>query len=336
MPEEIEKVGNVSQQRYEQIVAELRQVVEQQTQGQFTIGDRALEIEPMRVPEDGREALPGQDLFTVRQALARLAEDIGLRRSTVENARWTASRWPKEHRQASVSFTVHRVLGSIPDEEERFAAIKQPPEGKSRWTVDDANRRVGRQVEHPISPQEKITAIHTLARDEDVAAVVTSDLLRRPAVAAQVKAEDKVRVVEDFTRDDNVAVTVTTGLLRRPDVAFKAMSDDTARHQVNHAQVERGRQAREDFDRTSPIAPAVRRIDRTVEFLDLVTACHSFVAAVGRAVPGLRDRTLDEDQRTIVHENVAKVRATLDWIETAVDTGKVDMDGELARMLRGE
>jgi hypothetical protein len=37
-----------------------------------------------------------------------------------------------------------------------------------------------------------------------------------------------------------------------------------------------------------------------------------------------------------VHENVAKVRATLDWIETAVDTGKVDMDGELARMLRGE
>lgn len=68
MPEEIDKVGNVSQQRYEQIVAELRQVVEQQTQGQFTIGDRALEIEPMRRPEDGSQALPGQDLFTVRQA----------------------------------------------------------------------------------------------------------------------------------------------------------------------------------------------------------------------------------------------------------------------------
>ena len=128
MPEEIDKVGNVSQQRYEQIVAELRQVVEQQSQGQFTIGDRALEIEPMRGSDEGREVLPGQDLFTVRQALTRLAEDIGLRRSTVENARWTASRWPKEHRQAGVSFTVHRVLGSIPDEEERFAAIKQPPE----------------------------------------------------------------------------------------------------------------------------------------------------------------------------------------------------------------
>ncbi len=42
------------------------------------------------------------------------------------------------------------------------------------------------------------------------------------------------------------------------------------------------------------------------------------------------------DERTIVHENVARVRATLDWIETAVDTGKVDVDGELAKLLQGE
>jgi len=41
---ETEKVGSVSQSRYEQIVAELRDIVEQQTQGAFTIGDRALEI----------------------------------------------------------------------------------------------------------------------------------------------------------------------------------------------------------------------------------------------------------------------------------------------------
>lgn len=38
MSEVTEKVGSVSQSRYEQIVAELRDVVEQQTQGQFTIG----------------------------------------------------------------------------------------------------------------------------------------------------------------------------------------------------------------------------------------------------------------------------------------------------------
>ncbi|MFI9585873.1 DUF6192 family protein [Streptomyces sp. NPDC052236] len=75
-----------------------------------------------RRAEVGADGLPE---FTVRQALTRLAEDIGLRRTTAENARWTASRWPKEHREAGVSFTVHRVLGSIPDEEERFAAARR-------------------------------------------------------------------------------------------------------------------------------------------------------------------------------------------------------------------
>jgi hypothetical protein len=74
------------------------------------------------------------------------------------------------------------------------------------------------------------------------------------------------------------------------------MSDDTARNQVNHAQVERGRQAPEHFEDTSPVAPAVKNIDRSVEFLDLVTACHAFVATAGRVVPGMRDRQLGEAQ----------------------------------------
>ncbi|WP_285544152.1 DUF6192 family protein [Streptomyces lavendulae] len=372
MPEKIEsadKVGSVSTHRYEQIVAELRKIVEAQSRGQFTIGDYALEIEPMRDP---RAQDRGEELFTVKASLFRLAEDIGLSYYSVRTARWTSSRWPAEHRQASVSFTVHRILASIENEQERFAAILNPPAKRGRWTPDEANRRVGHQVQRPVTAQEKVSAIHTLAKDEEVAAVVTGDLLRRPTVVAQVRTEDRVsavhtlvedenvaaavtgdllkrptvvaqvrqedrvRAVEELTRDEHVAATVTTGLLRRPAVAFKAMSDDTARHQVNHAQVERGRQAREHFEETSPVAPAVKRIDRTVEFLDLITACHAFVAACGRVVPGLRDRQLGEDERVIIHENIARVRATLDWIETAVDTGKVDVDGELARLLQGE
>ncbi len=274
--------------------------------------------------------------WSVDLSLARLAEDIGLSVSTVKTARWTASRWPADKRRKGVSFSVHKVLAGIDVEAEWFAAIGTPPDGKTRWTVDDARRRAGVQVETPVSPQEKVTAIHALAQDDKVAAAVTGDLLRRPQVAAKVAQTDKVRVVEEFTRDETVAASAATSLLRRPDVAFKAMSDDTARFQVNHAQVERSRQARDHFEDTSPVAPAVKKIDRTVEFLDLVTACHSFVASAGRTVPGLRDRTLDDDERTIVQQNIAKVRATLDWIETAVETGKVDMDDKLARMLKGE
>ncbi|WP_174855714.1 DUF6192 family protein [Streptomyces rishiriensis] len=54
-----------------------------------------------------------------------------------------------------------------------------------------AKRRTGRQVVKPVTPREKASAIHSLAQDEEVAARVTGDLLRRPAVVAQVKDEDK-------------------------------------------------------------------------------------------------------------------------------------------------
>ncbi|SNX88556.1 hypothetical protein SAMN06272735_9014 [Streptomyces sp. TLI_55] len=377
MPGEIEaagetaedKVGSVSANRYAEIVAELRELVRTASGIMFQIGDYALEIEPMR----DHGGSPSADvLFTVKDSLFRLAEGIGMSYYTVRQARQVAGKWPKDRRMSDVSYTVHSILAAIADDEERFAAILTPPPGKPRWTPDEARRRTGRQVAKPVTSQEKVSAIHTLAQDEEVAATVTGDLLRRPdvvaqvapadkvrvveelsreddvaaaiapdilrrpAVVAKVTAEDKVRVVEELTRDESVATEVTTGLLRRPDVAFKAMGDDTARHQVNRAQVERGQQAREDFERNSPVAPAIRAIDRSVQFLDLVTACHAFVAASGRVVPGLRDRQLGDDERVIIHENVARVRATLDWIETAVDTGKVDVDGELARLLQSE
>ncbi|MFG2483543.1 DUF6192 family protein [Streptomyces virginiae] len=47
-----------------------------------------------------------------------------------------------------------------------------------------------------------------------------------------------------------------------------------------------------------------------VEFLDLITACHAFVAASGPVAQGMRDRQLSDDEKVIIHENVARVRAT--------------------------
>ncbi len=214
MPEEIaEKIGSVSADRYAEIVAELRKLVETASRIQFTIGDYALEVEPMR--EHGGSA-SAEELFTVRDSLFRLAEDIGISYAMVDKARWTASRWPKDRRVAGVSFTVHCTLAGITDEAERFATILTPPEGRSRWTPDEANRRVGRQVVKPVTPKEKIRAIHTLAQDEEVAVAVTGDLLRRPSVVAQVADEDKVRAVTELARTDQVAVAVAPDLLRRP------------------------------------------------------------------------------------------------------------------------
>ncbi|MER5399829.1 DUF6192 family protein [Streptomyces sp. NPDC002599] len=148
MSEESENVEAVSQPRYEQIVAELRSAASRLPQAQFTIGDRALEIEPM-----GPGSAPVQSsAWTVKQSLTRLARDIGLPVTTVEQARWTASRWPADRRRKTESFTVHQVLARIDDIAERFAAIDSLPGGKTHWTLDDARRRVGTQTMMPLPP----------------------------------------------------------------------------------------------------------------------------------------------------------------------------------------
>ncbi|MER6502317.1 hypothetical protein ABT218_23795 [Streptomyces sp. NPDC001455] len=83
----MEKVGSVSTNRYAEIVAEPRKLVETAGRIQFTIGDYALEVEPMR--EAGVHER-GDELFTVKDSLFRLAEDIGMSYSVVKDARWAA------------------------------------------------------------------------------------------------------------------------------------------------------------------------------------------------------------------------------------------------------
>lgn len=293
-------IGKVTPARYEELVTEGRRLVAEQTRIQFRLGDDALEIEPLQ-PWGGAHPAAQEGLLGVEEAIAMYAEDVGVSATAMARYRWVASRWPRQRRQEGVGFTVHQVLASLQD---RFEVIKRPPlherSGTYRWTYDGAQRAVGGRVKSPQTVQEKVSAIHDLARDDAVAAQAAADFLRRPEVAA------------------------------------RAMADDTARHLVNQAQAERSRQAETEFRRRTPLRPALERIDHTEEFLDLVAACQRFVASCTRAVPRLRGRTLEQAERATVAANLARVRAAADWVETAVATGMVDMDAELARMLRGE
>ncbi|MFJ9034849.1 DUF6192 family protein [Streptomyces sp. NPDC102274] len=216
-----------------------------------------------------------------------------------------------------------------------------PPASSTSWP--DARR-----PRLPNCPRN--AALRHQQSHEEVAARVTADVLRRPAVAAKVMADDTARqavnaaqttahrteVLNSLVTDDAVAAKVAADVLRRPEVAARVAADDTARHMVNRAQVDRSRQQAEAFRRDSPVAPAVRAIERTEEFVDLLGAFHRFTAEVGRLVPRMRDHTWSHDEREVLASNIARSRATLDWIETAVTTGRVDMDEELAAMLRGE
>ncbi|MER6288438.1 DUF6192 family protein [Streptomyces sviceus] len=157
-----------------------------------------------------------------------------------------------------------------------------------------------------------------LTRDDEVAAQVATDLLKRPAVTEHVTPAERVRVVTELTRDDIVAQQVTTGLLRRPAVARKTMRDDTARMLVNRAQFDNSNETR---DRIRERTPAVRAIEHTIEYLDLVGSCHGFVATLGRLVPQLRGQEFTEDERETVRRQIGRVRAAADWLEGALDNG---------------
>ncbi|WP_369174916.1 DUF6192 family protein [Streptomyces sp. R28] len=331
-----ERVGNVTRARYEQIVAEARELIAQVARAQFSLGDKALEIEPMR-PVGGSMPNGSDDLYTVEESLQIFADDIGVARATVEDWRWTANRWPAARRRDGVSFTVHRVLASVTDEAERWAAIEDPPfnqrTGQRRWTPDSAKRLVGQRVERPVTVEEKVQAVTDLVRDDEVAGQVATGLLRRPAVSSQVSPEDKVRVVQELARDDEVAGQVTADLLQRPAVARRVMRDTTTRMAVNRAQFDNSEETREQIrERT----PAVRQIEHTIEYLDLVGSCHSYVAALGRLVPRLRGQEFTEDERETVRRGIAKVRAAADWLESTVDHGEFTLDEQLAALLKGE
>ncbi|MEU9057204.1 DUF6192 family protein [Streptomyces sp. NPDC048384] len=292
----------MTRKRYDELVKLGRDWVATMSSVQWRLGDAAGEIEPMR-SYGGSNPSGNDELFTVSEALRMFAEDVGLAYTTVRDYRWVASRWPKERRRGDVSHTIHKILASIPDEQERFEAVNNPPAnprgGPPRWTHDSAKRVMGWKVDTPESVQEKVDAIHDLATDDAVAAKVATDFLRRPAVAS------------------------------------KAMADDTARHAVNEAQFDRFRQeAAFVQDEAAPL-PQLQRMEHNVLFMDLVAACTQFAVSAGRIVPNLRGEPYDDAERETVLRCLARVRASADWIENAVTRGEVDLDEQLQKLLKG-
>ncbi|GHE75746.1 hypothetical protein GCM10018785_50100 [Streptomyces longispororuber] len=336
MTEVKDRVGNVTRQRYVQLVVQAKELIAQVARAQFSLGDMALEIEPMR-PVGGSVPTGTDDLFTVAESLQLFADDIGVERSTVEDWRYTANRWLTGKRKEGVSFTVHRILASVADEAERWAAIEDAPfnprTGARQWTPDGAKRVVGQRVDRPVTVDEKVAAVADLTRDDEVAAQVATDLLKRPTVSEHVPPAEKMRVVTELTRDEATAQEVTRDLLRRPAVARSTMRDDTTRMLVNRAQFDNTAESREKIRER---VPAVRKIEHTLEYVDLVGSCHGFVATLGRLVPKMRGQQFTDDERATVRRQLARVRTAADWLEGALEHGEFTLDEQLTQLLKGE
>ncbi|MFJ9924239.1 DUF6192 family protein [Streptomyces rubiginosohelvolus] len=134
-------------------------------------------------------------------------------------------------------------------------------------------------------------------------------------------------------RDDEVATSITSELLQRPRVARQAMRNNYVRFTINRAQFDNSEQAREQIRERMP---AVRKIEHTMEYLDLVGSAHQYVAALGRLVPRLRDQEFSYDERETIRRSIAKVRGAADWLEAALETSTFNVVEQLAQLLKGE
>jgi hypothetical protein len=304
-----DRVGKVSRARYEELVADGLEQLALAGAAQLRLGDNALEIAPMNRHGWWQNG-PNDEPPGTQEVLVQYAGDVDVELSTLLDHRWVASRWPKGQRRDGIGYSVYKVLAGVQDEQERFKTLAEPPfherSRRHRWTLDAAKRKVGQRAGRPETVQEKVNRVHDLVADEQVAVQVASDLLRRPAVVADVVA------------------------------------DETAMHVVNTAQADRSRAAAARREEEAPpeTREAVKKarawIEHTGEYVDLVGACAAFVAAAGRIVPTLGEHPFTEDEQATVHTNLDKVKAAVEWIEAAVDTGRLTLSEGLAALLRGQ
>lgn len=181
-----------------------------------------------------------------------------------------------------------------------------------------------------------MNAAADLVPDEQVAERVATDLPSCPEVTAAVAEQNKVNVISALAQDDAVAADVASDLLRRPRVAAQVVSDDTVRAAVNRAQVECVEAAAGGVCARVSACPGLRADSSYPGVCRAGRACHVFPVQVGRLVPGLRGREFSTAEQAALSRSVSRVRASADWMETAVSSGNVDLDEALADQLRGE
>lgn len=281
------KIGHVTQRRYDNLVGRAQDRMHEMTGHQFAIGDMALEIEPMRPSQHGRHE-------GVLASLESFANDIGEVPDTMMTWRWVAGAWPAEKRCAEASYSVHRIFAPHP---KRFTLIRKPPldrRGRRHWTTDAAAQAVGRASSQP---------------------------------------DNRVRRIRELAADDTVAATVASEFLDRPDVAGRVMANPTTRRQLYQAQYDHDRQVQ---DAARERTPAIKQVEHTIHFLDLLGTGHSFVTGIKRLMPLITENPLGKQEKDVIHHVLDQVQAAIDFCRSVMATGHLSMDEQLAKLLEEE
>ncbi|WP_031075323.1 DUF6192 family protein [Streptomyces sp. NRRL WC-3742] len=292
---------------WEPIVRKGRKLVKQKSSIQFALGDlviEALEGHPRRRGEVG-------------EVIELLAHQIGINAGTLQNHYKIAKQWPEDKRRADVSYSVHRELAYV---RSRYVMIRKDPydpiSKEYRWTENEAQKVANRNFDTPSNRDERLARTRRLLHSDEDAAEVVKEMITRPEVRSRVVADPRSR-----------------NILREAQREHWRKVDEELEAEVELAPAEDAEEVEEFVEEQEPL---VSYKEAPLEILRLIGAFASFFVSLQRIIPEIHAQDYNEETKAAVLDNVHKARMLLDWCESAVKTGRTDMDKALANLLEDE
>lgn len=300
--------ASFSKQEWDRYVRRGRTLVKRFSSVQFDLGDLVIEM------IQGRPRARGE----IGEIIELFAHEIGLAPDTLRKYYDVARSWPKDKRREDVSFSVHEALAWT---RSRYTKIRKDPidpfTGERRWTVNEALRAADhdRQPHTPTNAEERLAKAQDLLREDTVAAKALREMLARPEVRSRAGADQRTR-----------------HLMRQAQYEYWRQMDET--EEVEEELAQSFDQAEEEAEEEA--APKVHYQEGPIEILRLLGSFATFFVSLQNTIPQIHAQGYTEETKEAVLENINKARAFLDWCESAITTGKTDMDKALARLLEDE
>lgn len=292
-----------SESEWNKYVRKGRALVKRQSGIQFELGDIVIDmIHDMRGHGE------------VAEVIELYANQIGVNPNTLRNYYYIASQWPEDKRRPDVSFSVHAALAAT---RSRYIKIRKDPldpfTRERRWTYNAALQAADNtKPRTPTNREERLERARTLlGGDEDAAEAVGQMIEHRPELRQRLVADPHTR-----------------HLLRKAQYEhWRQVDEETAAEEELIAE-------EEVEEEETPAKVSYQ--DAPLEILQLLGSFASFFVSLQRLIPQIHAQDYTADTKEAVQDNLTKARSFLDWCESAITTGKTDMDKSLARLLEDE
>ncbi|MGA5632506.1 DUF6192 family protein [Streptomyces lydicamycinicus] len=292
---------------WQPIVRKGRKLIKQKSSLQFALGDLVI------------DALVGHPRGhgEVGEVIDLLAHQIGINATTLREYYEIATQWPEEKRRPEVCWSVHKTLAYV---RSRYILIRKDPfdpiSKENRWTVNEAQKVANRSFDTPSNKEERLARTRRLLHSDEDAAEVVKEMITRPEVRSRVVSDRRAR-----------------SLLREAQYEHWQEVDREVEAEAELAPAEDAEEVEEAMEEA---APAGSYKEAPLEILRLFGSFASFFVSLQRIIPQVHSQDYSEETKEAVLDNVHKARMLLDWCESAITTGRTDMDKSLARLLEDE